>query len=137
MSKLKLKLGEVNLLNQELAVLSSYALPITTRFWIAKLVEQLEDAQSRVDGFYKESFEKNCDKDENGAPIVYVMEDGKVKRDERGNPFFTENGVKSVVEVQPLLEEEIEVDYKVIKLKDIGDLKVKEVFRLVYKLMEA
>jgi len=136
MSKIKLKLAEVNPLNQELSALSNYALPITTRFWIAKLVDQLEDAQSKIDEFYKEAFDKNCEKDDNGNPIVYVIEEGQVKRDERGNPSFTENGAKSVIEVQPLLNEEIDVDFKKIKLKDIEDLKVKEPFRYIYKLME-
>lgn len=145
MSKLKLKVYEIEPLLREIlgysyvnqatkiqedvAGFSSYPLPMNVRFWLNKLIDELQSELERVTKLENEILEKYLKKDENGQFISREIKDGQ------------EVEVKEMEDVKkdimPLRLEEIEVDFKKIKLADVKDIKMKEPHRLIFNLIEA
>lgn len=114
---MKFKLAELKPFAEGLTEILNIELPIKPAYWLGKLLRKIEAELKHFDETRMKLIVKHStEKDENGHPKV----------DETTNRYIVDEEAFSKEFIE-LCEEEIDIDFKPIKLEELGDVKLKPI----------
>ncbi len=115
---MKVKLAEIQNMVEGMNSIVEEKLPAKAAYWLARNAVKLQKELETFEEVRKKSIEKYCKKDKEGKPII----------DEKNNQYKMVDVTGFQTEFAKLIQEEIEVDLKTVKLSDLGeDTKLKTV----------
>ena len=119
---MKIKAGEVKIINEGLKGILDIELPVKPAYWLARILNKMNQEAEPFEKARVNLVMKHAKKDKDGKPIFIKDKDGKPTNDidvadigEFNKDFLV------------LAEEEFDIDIKPIKLEALGDIKIKPV----------
>jgi len=128
------RLREITTMQAGLDVILMMELPAKPAYWLARFLDRVRAKIGETEKTRMKLLNKYAKKDKDGKPVF--------KKDNKGKnlpevDFTKENLIKFGKEYTELSEAEFEIDFKPIKLADLGDIKLKPiVFIQLGKLIE-
>ena len=121
---MKFNLNEVMAMQKGLDVILAKELPVKTAYWLARFLDKVGSEFKAMDTARVKLVERYATKDKDGNPVM--------KKDKEGKPLneydlTKANMEKFQSEFAELGKEEFEVDFKPIKLEQLGDIKLKPI----------
>ena len=123
---MKFSLNEVRGMNAGLDVILEKELPIKTAYWLARFLDKIRSEITAMEKARIKLVEKLAIKDKDGKPLFKKGKDGKQIEPPQYD-LTDENMEKFQEEINELGKEEFEVDFKPIKLEQLGDIKLKPI----------
>jgi hypothetical protein len=117
---MKLKAGEIKIINEGLKEILLKELPVKPAYWLARIAMKLETEIKTFEQARMGLINKYSNKDEKGNPAIKKTKDGQSQFDITDVEGFEK-------EFNELNSQEIEIDIKPIKLADLGELNIKPV----------
>jgi len=121
---MKFTLNEVRQMQPGLDVILAKELPVKTSYWLARFLDKVRSEIGSTEKIRVKLIDKYAKKDKDGKFIFKKDEKGK---DLQEYDFTKENYIKFVKEYDELSNIEMEIDFKPIKLADLGDITIKPV----------
>jgi len=119
---MKIKAGEVKIINEGLRGILDIELPVKPAYWLARILTKMNQEAEPFEKARVNLVMKHAKKDKDGKPMFIKDKDGKPTNDIDVADIGEFNKEFSV-----LAEEEFDIDIKPIKLEDLGDIKIKPV----------
>ncbi|GAG09607.1 unnamed protein product [marine sediment metagenome] len=121
---MKFNLNEIIAMQTGLNEILTKELPVKTAYWLARFVDKMTSESKAMESARVKLAEKYAIKDKDGK---FVYKKGKDKKELLPQQFdFTKtNADKFQKEFAELGEVEFDVDFKPIKLDQLGDIKLK------------
>ena len=121
---MKFNLNEVMAMQAGLDVILGKELPVKTSYWLARFLDKVGVEFKAMEAARIKLIEKYAKKDKDGKPMMK-----KVKKGEQPKEFdLTDDNMKKFqAEYGELGQEEFEIDFKPIKLEQLGDIKLKPI----------
>jgi len=127
---MKITLKEVSEMQAGLDVILAKELPVKTAYWLARFLDKVRSEIGATEKIRMQLIDKYAKKDKDGKFIFKKDSKGK----DLGEYDFTkENLIKFGKEYTELSEVEMEIDFKPIKLADLGDITIKPIVLLQLK----
>jgi len=120
---MKISLNEVRGMQAGLDVILAKELPIKPAYWLARFLDKIRSEMEAMEKARVKLVEKLAKKDKDGKPIMKKAKDGEPQQYD----LTDENMAKFQVEYNELGKEEFEIDFKPIKLVDLGDITLKPI----------
>lgn len=109
-----------------LDVILGKELPVKTSYWLARFLDKVSSEMKASETARVKLVEKLSIKDKDGNPLFKKDKDGKDLRPPEYD-LTKENMAKFQDEFAILGKEEFEIDFKPIKLEQLGDIKLKPI----------
>jgi hypothetical protein len=119
---MKIKVNEIKSIGEGLNEILEIALPIKTAYWLARLVNKLDSELKAFERVRMNLVTQHAKKDKEGKPLFKKDKDGKDT-----NEVVVVDMEKFQKEFIELAEEDLDIDFKPIKLADLGDIKIKPI----------
>ena len=119
---MKIKAGEVKIINEGLRGILDIELPVKPAYWLARILTKMNQEAEPFEKARVNLVMKHAKKGKDGKPMFIKDKDGKPTNDIDVADIGEFNKEFSV-----LAEEEFDIDIKPIKLEDLGDIKIKPV----------
>ena len=119
---MKIKAGEIRFINEGLREILEKELPVKPAYWLARFLTKLNQETESFEKARVNLVVKHAKKDKEGKPLFKKDAEGK-KLNEYDVPDMEAFNKEFLL----LAEEEFEIDFKPIKLDDLGDIKIKPV----------
>lgn len=118
---MEFKAGEFKGINEGLVEILNKELPVKTAYWLARFLNKFESEANAFEKARINLVTKHGKKDENGKLVIIksIIEDKEVSNYDMVDLEAFQK------EFEQLIEEKIEIDFKPIKLADLGDIKIK------------
>ena len=127
---MKITLKEVSEMQPGLDVILAKELPVKIAYWLARFLDKVRSEIGATEKIRMQLIDKYAKKDKDGKFIFKKDSKGK----DLGEYDFTkENLIKFGKEYTELSEVEMEIDFKPIKLADLGDITIKPIVLLQLK----
>ena len=123
---MKFNLNEVRAMTQGLDVILGTELPIKPAYWLARFLDKVQSEMKALENARMKLIEKYAKKDKDGKPVMKKDKDGK-QRDPQQYDLTAKNMEEFEKEFAELGKEEFEIDFKPIKLDQLGDIKLKPI----------
>jgi len=123
---MKITLNEVRTMTAGLDVILAKELPIKPAYWLARFLDKIRSEMDAMEKARIKLVEKLAKKDKDGKPLMKKDKDGK-QLDPPQYDLTGENMEKFQKEFAELNEEKIEIDFKPIKLEQLGDINLKPI----------
>ena len=121
---MKFTLNEVMTMQKGLDVLLAKELPVKTSYWLARFLDKIGSEFKAMESARVKLVEKYATKDKDGKPVMKKDKDGKPLNEYDLDKASME---KFQTEFAELGKEEFEIDFKAIKLEQLGDIKLKPI----------
>ena len=121
---MKFTLNEVLGMKQGLDVILAKELPVKTAYWLARFLDKVKAEYTAMDKVRITLIEKYAKKDKDGKPMMKKVKDGERPKE---YDLTDENMEKFQAEYAELGKTEFEIDFKPIKLDQLGDIKLKPI----------
>ena len=121
---MKVTLNEVRQMQPGLDVILAKELPVKTAYWLARFLDKVRSEIGATENIRMKLVDKYAKKDKDGKFIFKKDDKGK---DLQEYDFTKENYINFVKEYDELSQIEMEIDFKPIKLADLGDITLKPV----------
>ena len=121
---MKFNLNEVIAMQKGLDVLLAKELPVKTSYWLARFLDKIGSEFKAMESARIKLVEKYATKDKDGNPVMKKDKDGKPLNE---YDLDKANMEKFQAEFADLGKEEFEIDFKAIKLEQLGDIKLKPI----------
>ena len=121
---MKVTLSEVRQMQPGLDVILAKELPVKTAYWLARFLDKMRAEIGSTENIRMKLVDKYAKKDKDGKFIFKKDDKGK---DLQEYDFTKENYINFVKEYDELSQIEMEIDFKPIKLADLGDITLKPV----------
>jgi len=118
---MKFNLNEVMGMQAGLDVILVKELPVKTAYWLARFLDKVKAEYKAMEKARIMLVEKLAKKDKKGKPLMKKAKDGEPQ----SYDLTDENMVKFQAEYAELGKTEFEIDFKPIKLDQLGDIKLK------------
>jgi len=118
---MRFSLNEVMTMQAGLDVILAKELPIKTSYWLARFLDKIGVEFKAMDKARIKLIEKYAKKDKDGKPMMKKVKDDKPQEYD----LTPANMKKFQAEYADLGKEEFEVDFKPIKLDQVGDIQLK------------
>lgn len=110
--------------------LLSQKLSLNIKYWLNDMAKKVKEQKDECEALKNELVKKyGVEKDGNIQLAVNI-------KDENGNDVVNPNFILFQNEFQKLLSEERELEYKQLKLSDIGDIKTEDSYDLLFSLLK-
>jgi len=127
---MKITLKEVSEMQAGLDVILAKEIPVKPAYWLARFLDKVRSEIGATEKIRMQLINKYAKKDKDGKFIFKKDSKGK----DLGEYDFTkENLIKFGKEYTELSEVEMEIDFKPIKLADLGDITIKPIVLLQLK----
>jgi len=123
---MKVTLNEVRQMQPGLDVILAKELPVKTAYWLARFLDKIRSEMDAMEKARMKLVEKYVEKDKDGKLLFKKDKDGK-QFDPPQYDLTDDNMEKFNKEFAELSEEEIEIDFKPIKLEQLGDINLKPI----------
>jgi hypothetical protein len=117
---MKFKLNEIRLATEGLAEILETPLPVKTSYWLARFLDKVNSENASMEKARIILVKKHAKKDDKGNPMFVKDKDGK-----NTNQYDIPDIDAFQNEFIELTNEEVEIDFKAIKLEQLGDIKLK------------
>ena len=114
---MKITLREADLISTGLKELLEREIPAKVSYWLARFLEKITKELTAMEKARMNLAKQYADKDESGELLIV---DNQYK-------FNDDNMAKFAKEFEELLIEEFDVDFKPIRIDDLGDIKLKPI----------
>jgi len=121
---MKFNLNEVMGMQAGLDVILAKELPVKTAYWLARFLDKVGSEFKAMDAARMKLVEKYAKKDKDGKPMMKKVEKGEQPKE---YDLTDANMKKFQDEYAELGKEEFEIDFKPIKLDQLGDIKLKPI----------
>lgn len=118
---MKFSLNEILAMNESLNTVLAKELPVKPAYWLARFLDKISSEYKAMEDARKKLVEKYAKKDKDGKPVMKKVKDDKPQEYD----LTKANMEKFQAEYAELGKEEFEVDFKPIKLDQLGDIKLK------------
>jgi len=119
---MKFKLNEIRLATDGLAEILEKELPVKTAYWLARFLDKVNSENASMEKARIILVKKHAKKDDKGNPMFVKDKDGKDT-----NQYDIPDMDTFQNEFIELTNEEVEIDFKPIKLEQLGDIKLKPI----------
>ena len=119
---MKIKAGEIRFIHEGLKEILQIELPVKPAYWLARFLTKLNQETESFEKARLNLAIKHAKKDKEGKALYKKDKDGK-----QLNEYDVPDIEAFNKEFLLLAEEEFEIDFKPIKLDDLGDIKLKPV----------
>ena len=123
---MKITLNEVKKMTEGLNVLLGKELPIKPAYWLARFLDKIRSELDAMEKARVKLIEKLSQKDKDGKSLFKKDKAGKLL-DPKQYDLTDEDMVKFQEEYNELGKEEFEIDFKPIKLEQLGDIVLKPI----------
>ncbi len=123
---MKFNLNEVMGMQAGLDVILAKELPVKTAYWLARFLDKVGVEFKAMDSARVKLAEKYATKDKDGK-FVFKKDKDKKELVPQQYDFTKTNNEKFQAEYADLGKEEFDIDFKAIKLADLGDIKLKPI----------
>ena len=123
---MKITLNEVRAMTAGLDVILAKEIPVKPAYWLARFLDKIRSEMDAMEKARMKLVEKYAEKDKDGKLLFKKDKDGK-QFDPPQYDLTDENMEKFGKEFAELNEEEIEIDFKPIKLEQLGDINLKPI----------
>jgi len=123
---MKISLNEVRGMQEGLDVILAKEIPIKPAYWLARFLDKIRSEMEAMEKARMKLVEKLAKKDKDGKPVFKKDKDGKQVEPSQYD-FTDENMAKFQAEFDELGKEEFDVDFKPIKLDQLGDINLKPI----------
>ena len=123
---MKISLNEVRGMQAGLDVILAKEIPIKPAYWLARFLDKIRAEMEAMEKARIKLVEKLAKKDKDGKPMFKKGKDGK-QIEPNQYDFTDENMAKFQAEFDELGKEEFDVDFKPIKLEQLGDINLKPI----------
>ena len=123
---MKISLNEVRGMQAGLDVILAKEIPIKPAYWLARFLDKIRVEMEAMEKARIKLVEKLAKKDKDGKPVFKKDKDGKQIEPSQYD-FTDENLAKFQAEFDELGKEEFDVDFKPIKLDQLGDISLKPI----------
>ena len=123
---MKISLNEVRGMQAGLDVILAKEIPIKPAYWLARFLDKIRVEMDAMEKARIKLVEKLAKKDKDGKPVMKKGKDGK-QLDPPQYDLTDENMAKFQAEFDELGKEEFEIDFKPIKLDQLGDINLKPI----------
>ena len=120
---MKISLNEVRGMQVGLDVILGKELPIKPAYWLARFLDKIRSEMEAMEKARVKLVEKLAKKDKDGKPLMKKAKDGEPQQYD----LTDENMAKFQEEYNELGKEEFEIDFKPIKLDQLGDISLKPI----------
>jgi len=117
---MKFKLNEIRLATEGLTEILEKELPVKTAYWLARFLDKVNSENASIEKARMNLIKKYAKKDKEGNPMFVKDKDGK--NTNQYNVLDMDTFQNEFIE---LTNEEVEIDFKPIKLESLGDIKLK------------
>jgi len=117
---MKFKLNEIRLATDGLGEILEKELPVKTAYWLARFLDKVNSENASMEKARINLVKKHAKKDDKGNPMFV-----KDKDDKDTNQYDIPDMDAFQNEFIELTNEEVEIDFKPIKLEQLGDIKLK------------
>ncbi len=121
---MKFNLNEVRAMTEGLDVILGTELPVKPAYWLARFLDKVQSEMKALESARMKLIEKYAKKDKNGKPMMKKVKDGEQPKEFDLTKANMEEFQKEFAE---LGKEEFEIDFRAIKLADLGDIKLKPI----------
>ena len=122
---MKFSLNEIMGMNEGLNVILAKELPVKTSYWLARFLDKVGSETKALETARMKLLEKYVKKDKDGKPIM--------KKDSNEYDLTKTNLEKFQAEFADLGKVEFDIDFKAIKLDQLGDIKLKPIVLIQLK----
>jgi hypothetical protein len=119
---MKIKAGELKIIGEGLEEILTKEIPIKPAYWLARFLNKLQIEFGIFEKARMHLVDKHVKLDEDNKPLFKKDKEGK---DTNRYDIADMNAFQK--EFDQLVEEEIEINFKPIKLADLGDIKIKPI----------
>ena len=123
---MKISLNEVRGMQAGLDVILAKEIPIKPAYWLARFLDKIRSEMEAMEKARVKLVEKLCTLDKDNKPLFKKDKDGK-QLDPPQYDLTDENMAKFQAEFEELGKEEFEIDFKPIKLEQLGDISLKPI----------
>ena len=123
---MKISLNEVQGMQEGLDVILAKEIPVKPAYWLARFLDKIRVEMEAMEKARIKLVEKLAKKDKDGKPVFKKDKDGK-QIEPNQYDFTNENMVKFQAEFNELGKEEFDVDFKPIKVDQLGDINLKPI----------
>jgi len=120
---MKISLNEVMGMQAGLDVLLGKEIPVKPAYWLARFLDKIRSEMAAMEKARIKLIEKLAKKDKDGKPLMKKAKDGEPQQYD----LTDENMAKFQKEFAELGKEEFEIDFKPIKLDQLGDISLKPI----------
>jgi len=120
---MKISLNEVRGMQAGLDVILAKEIPIKPAYWLARFLDKIRSEMEAMEKARIKLIEKLAKKDKDGKPLMKKAKDGEPQ----SYDLTDENMAKFQEEFAELGKEEFEIDFKPIKLDQLGDISLKPI----------
>lgn len=113
-------------MTEGLDVILKTELPSKPAYWLARFTDKIQSEMKAMDSVRVKLVEKYAKKDKDGKPVFKKDKDGK-ELDPQQYDLSKKNMEIFNKEFADLGKEEFEIDFKPIKLEQLGDIKLKPI----------
>lgn len=110
--------------------LLSQKLSLNIKYWLNDMAKKVKEQKDQCEELKNELIKKYGKEVDNTIQLTTVIKDGN------GNDVINPNFVSFQNEFQKLLSEERDLEYKQLKLSDIGDIETEESYDLLFSLLK-
>lgn len=122
---MKFNLNEIMAMTEGLNTILAKELPAKTSYWLARFLDKVASEQKAMEKARVKLLEKLAKKDKDGKPLM--------KKDKDEYDLTKANMTKFQTEINELGKEEFDVDFKAIKLDQLGNIKLKPIVLMQLK----
>uniref|UniRef100_A0A6M3K520 Uncharacterized protein n=1 Tax=viral metagenome TaxID=1070528 RepID=A0A6M3K520_9ZZZZ len=119
---MKFKLNEIRLATEGLSEILQKELPVKTAYWLARFLSKVEAENASMEKARMNLIKKHAKKDKEGNPVFILDKDGKST-----SQYDIPDMEAFQNEFIELTNEEVEIDFKPIKLEQLGDINLKPI----------
>lgn len=123
---MKFSLNEVMAMQKGLDEILAKEIPVKPAYWMARFLDKVGSEQKAMESVRIKLVEKYATKDKDGNPMFKKDKEGEETRPKEYD-LTAENMEKFQTEIAELGKEEFEIDFKPIKLDQLGDIKLKPI----------
>lgn len=124
---MKISLNEVRGMQVGLDVILAKELPIKPAYWLARFLDKIRSEMEAMEKARVKLLEKLAKKDKDGKPLMKKAKEGEPQIEPQQYDLTDENMAKFQEEYNELGKEEFEIDFKPIKLDQLGDISLKPI----------
>ena len=121
---MKISLNEVRAMQEGLDVILAKEIPVKPAYWLARFLDKIRVEMEAMEKARMKLVEKLAKKDKDGKPMMKKVKDGEQPKE---YDLTDENMAKFQAEFAELGKEEFEVDFKPIKVDQLGDISLKPI----------
>ena len=119
---MKFKLNEIRLATEGLSEILEKELPVRTSYWLARFLDKVNSENASMEKARINLVKKHAKKDKDGNPMFVLDKDGK-----NTNQYDIPDVNAFQDEFIELTNEEVDIEFKPIKLEQLGDIKLKPI----------